>query len=129
MDTIARQPRPLGPAGQQPLLKLRRRVKTQALALCRWAALHGIHLRELAARIGVAEQTLSDWWNQRAQCQLDTASRGRPPHLLSPEQEDHVRELLGECRGRLGLPFLKDAFADVPRTTLREIRQAYQSEH
>ena len=112
MDTIARQPRPLGPNGQRPLLKLRRRTRTQALVLRRWAALHDISLRYLAARIGLAEQTVSDWSSQRIKRRLDTASRGRPRHTLSLEEENHVRELLGECRGRLGFQMAEVA---VPR--------------
>jgi transposase InsO family protein len=129
MDTIARQPRPLGRDGQQPLLTLRRRSKTQALSLYRWAARHGISLRAVATRIGVAEQTVSDWMRRRTVGRLDTVARGRPQHLPSSEVKDQVLELLDECRGRLGLPLLKQAFAQVPRTSLHEIRRIYRSEH
>jgi len=129
MDSVAQQPRPLGSAGQQPLRQAHRQTKTQALAVQRWAARHGISARSVAEKLGIAVQTLVDWSEQRTRCGLDIAPRGRPLHTPSAQLQADVLELLDERRGRLGLPFLKDAFRDVPRTVLKQIKDRYVCEH
>jgi transposase InsO family protein len=129
MDRIASQPRPLGRAGQQPLRQVHHRTKTQALALQRWAEQHAISARSVADHLGVAVQTLADWNAQRRLHRLDVVPRGRPPHTPSIQVQSDVLELLEERRGRLGLPFLKDAFRDVPRTVLKQIKDRYVCDH
>jgi transposase InsO family protein len=129
MDHIASQPRPLGRAGQQPLRQVHRRTKTQVLALQRWAGRHGISARSVADRLGIAVQTLADWNRQRRRRRLDIVPRGRPQHIPSIQVQSDVLELLEERRGRLGLPFLKDAFRDVPRTVLKRIKDRYVCDH
>lgn len=129
MNAVAEQPRPLGPAGQQPLRRLRRRTRTQVLALWRWADGQGISQRRVCQRVGVAQQTVSDWSRRRSIRQLDAVPRGRPVHVPSAAVTCEVQDLLCACRGRLGLPTLKDAFADVPRTQLADLRRSYHARH
>jgi transposase InsO family protein len=129
MDTIARQPRPLGTLGQKPLRELEQQTRVRTLALCRCAAPHGISVRGIADRVGVAHQTLSDWHQSRVHSRLVPAWRGRPRHAVSVETVALIDELLDECRGRMGVPALKACFADVPRTALADLRDQYRSEH
>jgi transposase InsO family protein len=111
------------------LRRLHRHTKTQALALQRWAGRYGISTRSVADHLGIAAQTLGDWSAQRHQHRLDVAPRGRPLHSPSIAVQTDVLELLEERRGRLGLPFLKDAFKDVPRTALKQLKDTYVSQH
>jgi transposase InsO family protein len=129
MNTVAEQPRPFGPSGQQPLRQLRRRSRTKVLALGRWAAGHGISQRRVAGQVGVAQQTVNDWSQRRTVRQLDAVPRGRPVHVLNVAVKHEVEDLLCECHGRLGLPMLKHTFTDVPRTMLADLRRSYQAEH
>ncbi len=129
MEQVARQLRPLGRAGQTPLLKLRRGTRMRTLALHHWAGTRGVSLREVAARVGVAHQTISDWSHRLDMRSLDSAARGRPCREVATDVKDHILELLEECRGRIGLPSLKSAFYGVPRSTLRDLRQAYRCLH
>lgn len=129
MNTVAEQPRHLRDTGQQSVRQLRHRGRTQVLALSRWASHHAVSQRRVAARIGLAQQTVNDWARQRAIRQLDRAPRGRPRQVLSVAVKRQVDDLLCECHGRLGLPMLKNAFAQVPRTLLAELRHRYHAEH
>ena len=127
METIARQPRPLGTTGQQPRRNLENQTRRRALALCRWAAPAGVSHRSVAARIGLAHQTVSDW--QHSHGRDHPADRGHPSYLLDAEKRELVEELLAECRGQLGLPSLKQRFHDIPRSVLAELRGHYLDEH
>lgn len=129
MNTVAEQPRPLGHSGQQPVRQLRRRTRTQVLALSRWASHHDVSQRRVAARVGLAQQTVNDWGRRRAARLLDVAPRGRPPQVLSVAVKHEVNDLLCECHGRLGLPMLKHVFDQVPRTVLSDLRHRYHAQH
>ena len=129
MDAVAAQSRPCGPDGQKPLRRLECRSRTRALALCRWATGHDIPAVDVADRIGIARQTMEHWIHLRQEHHLDSAPRGRPPLPLEPGLSEQVDELLQDRRGRLGLPALKDIFPQIPRVTLKHLRDHYLQEH
>jgi hypothetical protein len=128
-DAVAEQPRPLGAQGQQPLRRAEDDARAQALALCRWAALHGHSARGTAARIGIASPTLSDWSRRRLAGQRLCHQRGRPEQHLTQLATEEVLELLQECHGRLGIPALKARFSQLPRTALAHLRDQYRLDH
>ena len=130
MDSVARQSHPCGPDGQKPLRCLERTVRTHTVALCRWAAGHDIPVVAVAEQIGIARQTLDDWNHLRQEHHhLNPAPRGRPPAPLEAALSEQVDELLEERRGRLGLPALKELFPQIPRITLKHLRDHYRQEH
>lgn len=129
MDAIAQQSHPLSAGGHGLRLDLRRQIRNQALALCAWAAHHGIALPDVAQRIGITARTLDDWVNRHDEHALDACPRGRPPCNLSPSIPLEVVDLLEHHDGRLGLPTLKALFPEVPRTALADIRQAWIQAH
>jgi transposase InsO family protein len=128
MDTVKQQSRPLGLAGQRPLRRLEARARTAALALGRWGKAHGHSARAIARRIGIAPQTLLDWQHRRSVGQLGGSSRGRPSQPLSASLAGEVREVIEQCRGRMGVPSLKAAFIEVPRAALADLCRQYRLE-
>jgi transposase-like protein len=129
IDTFALQPHPLSPQDQQARGDLRRRTRTQALAIARWAGRHGVGPAEVAAAIGIAPQTMRDWARLRARGALDQTPRGCPACIPAPYLRLEVEEVLQECHGLIGLPSLKVLFPELPRTTLEAYRTQYIHAH
>ena len=119
IDAHEQLPRPLADA-QQPLRQAEQAVRGGVVKLAQSAASQA----SVARALQLAPQTLSNWMNRSDK----PTPRGRPAAVLDPMVGAAVTELL-ELHGRsIGLPALKQLFVQLPRTTLRRLRDDWRNE-
>ena len=120
IDTQQQLRRPLG-ARQDVRRRAEQTLRNRAVAM----AASDRSQRQVAGELKLAPQTLSDWKRRGERSPV----RGRPPQPLDPVRQTEVIEVL-ESHGRaLGVPTLKQLFKDVPRTTLRDLRDRWKDQH
>jgi transposase InsO family protein len=119
IDTLDRQPRPLGDA-QYPRREAEQAVRSGVVELAR----AGQRQSAVAQALHLTPQTLSVWMDRPAQA----IPRGRPATPVDPLATATVTELLDSHGRSIGVPTLKHLFHEVPRSTLHRIREEWSSE-
>ena len=95
----------------------------------RLARRKGRRLPRVAAMLMLATSTLRGWMRRARRTRAASVPRrGRPPRPVPPEETDAIDELLGECRGRIGVAALLRC-ADAPRARLEAHVRAWRRRH
>jgi len=123
---LSRSRRRRGAAGQRKRREIERAVRCAAVTFSRWAARHGLNLRQAASFLEIAPRTLARWQQSWQQARLRTQTRGRPSHRSSRAVRNRLLALLDLLGPRTGLPTLLALCPEMARGELQDVLRRYR---
>lgn len=109
-------------AWQRPRREQERRIRSKQAEFARRLCGKGATRRQAASLLGVPEGTLRTWQRRCQDPAGQAALRGRPCRNAAPERRHEVLETLAERGPHAGVPWLRQAFPDVARGELVELK-------
>jgi transposase InsO family protein len=117
---------------QAPRRELEDLVRQRAVGLQARLRKKGDRPGEAAARLSLSERTLR-CWKEGAEQARAVPARGRPLQVADAAQRQAVRSCLEALGPGVGVPHLRDCFAELARAELRQLlqeyRQCWRAEH
>jgi transposase InsO family protein len=115
-----------GAAGQRQARRRERRVRTRAVAFCRWAARHGLTLTASARRLGLAARTLRRWVAAWSRDRIRARGRGRPARRSPLPLRARALALIGLLGPRVGVPTLQALCPGLARREVADLLRRYR---
>ena len=121
---------PLGPSRGETVQRARREieraVRRAAVGKSRWLGLRGRSVSWVAAAVGLVQRTLRRWIEEWADDRLVVESLGRPAERGRADQRSEVLGYLTAHGGELSLRALADAFPEMSRAELRDLKRRWR---
>jgi transposase InsO family protein len=96
-------------------------VRKGAVASAVWAARMGVSQGEIARRLGMREQTLSDWAKAWGKDRMQIKALGRKAERMDRETRETLIAIFQLMGPGVGVPLLQMIFPDVARRELEEM--------